>query len=165
MCCTAGNLSGFDLNESSACSAIRKQTKGCQLTLVVPSGQRRPGRRPCEARQYPSLRSVQANFVQGLQLQLLCHLNWLSAPCTAQHLIWIWVRIYFGMCFFVFFLGCFSFFVRARKKMSYFTAFSREIEAFYTSPSTSPASFSTSPACPSNIPSITNKSWVTKSQK
>ena len=35
--------------------------------------------------------------------------------------------------------------------------------AFYTSPSTSAASFSTSPACPA-IPSI-NKSWVTKSKK
>ena len=36
-------------------------------------------------------------------------------------------------------------------KVSYFTAFSREFDAFYTSPSTSPA-------CPTNIPSITNKS-------
>ena len=75
-----------------------------------------------------------------------------------------WVRIYFGI-FFRFVLGFFffSFFVRA-SKMSYFTAFSREIDAFYTSSSTSPASFSTSPACPTNIPSITNKSWVTKSK-
>ena len=36
-------------------------------------------------------------------------------------------------------------------QVSYFTAFSRELDAFYTSPSTSPA-------CPTNIPSITNKS-------
>ena len=57
----------------------------------------------------------------------------------------------------------FSCFVRA-SKMSCFTAFSREIDAFDTSPSTSPASFSTSPACPTN-PSITNKSWATKSKK
>ena len=40
---------------------------------------------------------------------------------------------------FVWFNFC-SFFVRA-SKMSYFTAFSRENDAFYTSPSTSPASF------------------------
>ena len=53
-----------------------------------------------------------------------------------------WVRIYFGM-FFFFFSPVF----RPASKMSYFTAFSREIDAFYTSPSTSPASFSTSPAC------------------
>ena len=56
---------------------------------------------------------------------------------------------------FLFFLICFfSFFVRA-SKMSYFTALSREIDAFYTSPSASPASFSTSPACPTNVPAKT----------
>ena len=71
------------------------------------------------------------------------------------------MRIYFGI--FLFFGFVFSFFVRA-SKMSYFTAFSCEIAAFYTSSSTSPASFSTSPACPTNIPSITNKLWVTKSK-
>ena len=53
--------------------------------------------------------------------------------------------------------GCGFFPVRA-SQMSYFTACSREIVVFYTSPSTSQASFSTSPACPTNIPSITNKS-------
>ena len=59
---------------------------------------------------------------------------------------------------------CYSCFFPVRaSNMSYFTAFSREIDAFYTSPSTSPAPLSTSPACPTNIPSITNKSWVTKS--
>ena len=62
------------------------------------------------------------------------------------------------------FLFLFPFFIWA-SKMPYFTALSREIDAFYTSPSTSPASFSTSPACPTNIPSITNKTWVTKSKK
>ena len=63
--------------------------------------------------------------------------------------------------FFLFFGFCFPFFVRA-SKMLYFTAFSREIDAFYTSPSTSPASFSTSPASPTNIlASPTNRgcSW------
>ena len=34
--------------------------------------------------------------------------------------------------------------------MSYFTAFSREIDVFYSRPSTPPASFSTSPASPTN---------------
>ena len=57
--------------------------------------------------------------------------------------------------FLLFFDFVFSLFVRA-SEMSWFTAFSREIGAFYTSPSTSPASFSTSPACPTKIPSITN---------
>ena len=64
--------------------------------------------------------------------------------------------IQFG-CGFIYFFGffgiCFSFFVRA-SKMSCFTAFSREIDAFYTSPSTSPAPFSafrpTSLASPTN---------------
>ena len=65
------------------------------------------------------------------------------------------------ICFSDFLGFFFSFFVRA-SKMSYFTAFAREIDAFYASPSTSPASFSTSPACPTNIPSITNKSCVSK---
>ena len=51
------------------------------------------------------------------------------------------------------FLGMVSFFVLASKRL-YFAAFSRKIDAFYTSPSASPASFSTSPACPSNIPTI-----------
>ena len=54
------------------------------------------------------------------------------------------------------FFGDFFRFTSGRK-MSYFTAFSRKIDAFYTSPATSPASFSTSPTCPTNIPSITNK--------
>ena len=65
------------------------------------------------------------------------------------------VRIYFGVVvvffFFPDFLGLFSFFVRA-SKMSYFTACSRKIHAFYSSPPTSPASFSTSPACPTTSP-------------
>ena len=68
--------------------------------------------------------------------------------------------------FFRFFIFIFilKFFVRA-SKVSYFTEFSRELHAFYTSSSVSPASISTSPACPTNIPSITNNSWVTKSKK
>ena len=76
------------------------------------------------------------------------------------------VRIYMWMFsdYIVVFLFFSPFFVRA-SKMSYFTTFCQEHDAFYTSPSTSPASFSTAPACPTNIPSITNKSWVTKSKK
>ena len=68
------------------------------------------------------------------------------------------VRIYFGI-FFRLFFGFFFRFSSGPAKCCILQHF-----LIYTSSSTSPASFSTSPACPTNIPSITNKSWVTKSK-
>ena len=78
--------------------------------------------------------------------------------------------IYFGM-FVRFTLGLFclcfvSFFLSFRfssgpAKCRILQHFLEKNDELYTSLSKSPASFSTSPACPTNIPSITNKSWVT----
>ena len=56
---------------------------------------------------------------------------------------------------FVFYFGTFFSFPDWPANTTFFKAFSH---VFYTSPSTSSASFSTSPACPANIPSITSKS-------
>ena len=63
------------------------------------------------------------------------------------------VRIYFRILFSLFFR--FSSGPATCRILQHFL----KIDVFYTSPSTSPALFSTSPACPTNIPSITNKCW------
>ena len=131
---------------------------------------------------------AQSNLQSATCVEQLAQTN-LHRPVCAEHLAWCCLALASQMlrggkknascsvgptslamlCFranrgLVYFFLFSSLFVRA-SKMSCFTAISRKIDVFYTGPSTSLASFSTSPACPTNIPSITNKLWVTTSKK